>query len=67
MRYELWCGPDQLSLTFVEAGAVETHKQEGILEPGAERIWSVDADSWNEANALYHAFMGWEPYQPMSE
>jgi len=28
-------------------------------------IWTVKAETYLEAMALYHAHMGWEPYQPM--
>lgn len=67
MRYELWGTPDRTSLSFTEANAVEVHKQQGAIEPEAEFIWSVDAESDNEAMTLYHEYMGWEPYKPMDE
>lgn len=67
MRYELWGTPDQTSLTFTGADAISEYKRQGVIEPEAEFIWAVEADSDNEAMALYHEHMGWEPYKPMQK
>jgi hypothetical protein len=34
-------------------------------EDNCELIWSIEADSWEEANQKYHTLQGWEPYKPM--
>lgn len=67
MRYELWGTPDRTSLTFTGAEAISNYKRQGAVEPDAKLIWTVDADSYNEASTLYHEYMGWEPYRPMDE
>lgn len=67
MKYELWGTPDRTSLTFTGSDAIDEHKRQGAIEPEAEFIWAVDADTWNEAATLYHEHMGWEPYKPMEE
>ena len=28
-------------------------------------VWTVDADTYDEAMTKYHRHMGWEPYVPM--
>jgi hypothetical protein len=67
MRYELWRHEDEaISLSFF---AVDENYdlQRRLLEPGAEFIWAVEAETYNEAMARYHEFMGWEPYKPMDD
>ena len=32
-----------------------------------ERVWSMEAASWNEAMAAWHERQGFEPYKPMAE
>jgi hypothetical protein len=67
MSYELWGTPDRTSLTFSGADAISEYKRQGAIEPEAEFIWAVEADSDNEAMTLYHEHMGWEPYKLMEK
>ena len=67
MRYELWGTPDRTSLVFTGADAIDGYKRQGAIEPDAELIWGVDADSWKEASTLYHQYMGWELYKPVDD
>lgn len=30
-----------------------------------ELVWIIEADSWEDANILYHEMQGWERYQSM--
>jgi hypothetical protein len=68
MRYELWRHADEeaVSLSFI---AVDENYdlQRRLLEPGAEFVWAVEADTYNGAMESYHNFMGWEPYKPMGD
>lgn len=60
MLYEIW--KSSSSSTFIPSD----HNQKDILlEPDAEFIGNIEADSWEEAMTKYHEFMGWEPYKPM--
>jgi hypothetical protein len=68
MKYELWRSEDDLGgeLTFFPVN--ETYeRQTQLLEPGAELIWTVEADSYNEAMRLYYEHMDWGPYKPMDD
>lgn len=67
MRYGLWSADQGSSLTFIPMDAYEEVLQQGILETDAQLIWTVEADSWEVASALYHEYMGWESYQERNE
>jgi hypothetical protein len=62
-RYELWHSAADGEYTFFPADAAALHPDRGA---GARLIWTVDAASWEEAQAKKHEFLGWEPYQPMT-
>lgn len=59
MMYEHWTGGD-VGSTFIPAD----HEQKDFLTRGSVKAWEVEANSWDEAMALYHEHMGWEPYVP---
>lgn len=60
VRHELWKEPDGFS--FFAAYNAEARK---LLDPDAVLVWSCMASTWEEANALKHRHLGWEPYRPM--
>ena len=70
MRYELWKNEDEIGVgwTFMPVD----HQYEAFLrykekfEPSSRLVWSVEAETRDEAVALYHQFMGWEQHEPMS-
>ena len=31
-----------------------------------ELLWTIEADTWEEAMQKYHTFQGWEPYKPIT-
>ena len=65
MRWELWelREGDGNVLTFVPD---EEGKEQALADvPGATLVWSVEADSWNEAHGLWYAYMDWGPYIPL--
>jgi len=35
------------------------------LEDDAKLVWSVEAESWDEAQTKKHEYLGWEPYKPI--
>ena len=67
MKYELWGTPDRTSLTFTGADAVYCYKKQGAIEPEAELLWTVEANTDNEAMTLYYEYMGWESYKPFGD
>lgn len=58
MKFELW----QAGTTFT-LFQLGDEKNAALLEPEAKCIHTFEAGSWNEAQKLKHAFLGWEPYR----
>ena len=61
MKYELWRSDSESSYTFIAAGHAE---QAGGLPSDAILIWTVEANTWEDARRQQHEFLGWEPYEP---
>ena len=59
-KYELW--QESSGYSFFPESSESARR---LLEPGATLIWSVEAESWDEAQTKKHEFLGWEPYKPM--
>jgi hypothetical protein len=58
-RFELWkVGTGHAFFPVTNEAA---HK---LLPPGAKLVWTVEAESWDEARARMHRFLGWQPYKP---
>ena len=50
----------------LHAGVEQLRLSGGALMPDCpELIWTIDAETWEEAMAKYHELQGWEPYRPM--
>ncbi len=64
MKYELWHSATENAFTFFPS---ESSPTQGALEPDARQLWTVEAATWNEAQAKKHEFLGWEPYIPMED
>ena len=68
-KYELWkeVDDDAEALTFVEVNEDYERVLKMLVEPGAELIWTVEADTDNEAMQLYYDHMDWGTYKPMTD
>jgi hypothetical protein len=62
MKYELWQSDSESSYSFFASG---DKANADMLPIDARLIWTVEADSWEEACRRQHEFLGWEPYKPM--
>lgn len=60
-KYELWHSEQEVSYTFCAAGRAH----QAVLPADARCIWTVEADSWEEAATQRNIYLGWEPYKPM--
>ena len=60
MKYELW--KESNSYSFFPTDNVSMR---ALLGSQAVLLWTVEAESWNEAQSKKHEFLGWEPYRPM--
>lgn len=71
--YECWAVPEEdqdpdegaTALTFTTPENALAMKAKGLMEPGEIPVYSVRADSWDEAMTIHHEVQGWEPYKPM--
>lgn len=63
-KYELWHSEQEGSLAFFEAS---DERGRDLIPDDAQLILVVEAESWEEAQAKKHDFLGWEPYKPMNE
>jgi hypothetical protein len=58
MRFTAW-GKDGYAHTLIE-GAGPPRFADGTTDDDAsELIWTIEADSWTEANTKYHDLQGW--------
>jgi len=60
VHYELW--QDEDGLSFFPENSDSFRK---LLSANARLIWSCEARSWHEAQALKHEHLGWEAYRPL--
>ncbi|MCW4238843.1 MAG: hypothetical protein G8D90_04355 [gamma proteobacterium symbiont of Clathrolucina costata] len=65
IKYEAWV--DDESVTFATSEAIEYQKAKGLLGNNLKLLHVVEADTPEEAMAVHHIKMGWEPYKPMGE
>jgi hypothetical protein len=62
MLYELWHSESDSCHTFFPS-----NQHPGDLPEDARLIRTVEASTWEEAQAAKHDILGWEPYRPMPE
>lgn len=61
MKYELWQSLDG-DYSFFPTDNVSA---KALLEPDDTLIWSVEANSWEEACQAQYTYLGWGQYKPM--
>ena len=63
MIYTAW-GQDGQANTF-HPGTERPRFSDGRFQDDCEElIWTIEADTWEEAMTKYHELQGWEPYVP---
>ena len=65
MRYEEW--RDAEGLLFVPDDEEKANKLRISCPNGAELVWWVEAESFEDALRAQHEHHGWDPYVPMPE
>ena len=63
MRYEEWA--DDETAVLLPDDANKNRKLSIALLGVPKLVWSVEADSWEEACNAQHEHHGWEPYVPI--
>lgn len=63
MKYELWESIEGGGYSFFPA---DNASARALLEPDDRLIWTVEANSWEEASQAQYNYLGWGQYKPMS-
>jgi hypothetical protein len=63
--YEAWGAEGQVALLL--KGQAEEYKRKGLLSHDAELLYTIDADTMEEASAIHNLRMGFGPYDPMGD
>ena len=63
--FEAWV--DDESVTFAKPDAIEYQKLNNMLGNNLKLLHVVEADTPEEAMAVHHIKMGWDPYSPAGE
>jgi len=61
--YEAWS--DDEGVTFSTVEGIKEQKEKGLLSANAKLLHTIEAETYEEAMAMHHEKMGWEPYKPM--
>lgn len=64
-RFEAWA--DDEGITFATIEGIQWQKEHALLGKNLRLLHIVEADTPEEAMAVHHIKMGWEPYKPMGE
>jgi hypothetical protein len=65
--YEVWQDDGGRETTFATVESLEDLRTKGLLSPNAQFLYRIEAHSQEEAMAIHHLRMGWEPYVPVGE
>jgi len=63
--FEAWRDPSDGSVAFAPRREIHQLRTKGLLSPDAVRLYAVEAATYEEAMAVHHLRMGWEPYRPV--
>jgi hypothetical protein len=61
-QFEAWRTEDGVVLGTLSSIAEQRAK--GLLSSSAQHLYSISACTWEEAQAIHHLRMGFEPYKP---
>jgi hypothetical protein len=65
--YTVWSSKDGGEITMV-AGEDRPKFAGGSLQPNCVvLLWRIEAATFEEASAIHHLRMGWDPYKPMGK
>ena len=65
--YEAWIDEVERCVTLGDLENIQWQLSHGALKTTARLLHRFEADTVEEANAVLHIKMGWEPYVPMGE
>jgi hypothetical protein len=60
-------GREGLAHTLIGGPGPPRYADGTLMEDCPDLIWTIEADSWEDAMQRYHELQGWKPYVPMGE
>ncbi len=63
--FEAWANEDRTEVAFWPRSAIERNSP--AFAGMVHRLFSIEADTYEEAMAVYYVRMGFEPYRPEGE
>ena len=67
IKYEAWDSEEDGVIAFAPADAMAREKDRGQLGKNAKLLYTFEAATFEEALAVHHIRMGWEPFKPMGD
>jgi len=61
-RFEAW--RTENGATLGTTSSIAEQRSKGLLDAEAEHLYTIEAYTWEEASAIHHLRMGFEPYKP---
>ena len=65
--YSVWSNKDGDKNTMISGEGHPKAVDGSLLSDCEVLLWRIEAATWEEASAIHHLRMGWEPYRPMGE
>ena len=65
--YEAWHDPDEHVYSCGTTEQMEASRRRGVLGPRSSLLYSFEAGTHEEAQAIHSLRMGWRPYRPEGE
>ncbi|HME89834.1 MAG TPA: hypothetical protein VKE49_00310, partial [Myxococcaceae bacterium] len=66
-NWEAWQSPDGLEITLAKAEEIPDMREKRLLGASAQLLYRFEAATYEEAQAIHHLRMGWEPYNPLGD
>lgn len=63
-EYEVW--KDESGVTLSTSEGIKEQKQQGLLSDSADHLYTIEADSYEDAMKVHYEKMGWGEYKPMA-
>ena len=67
MRFEAWSSANGTEVCVATEAQARELRAAKSLGDYPKLMYSIEASTWEEAMAVHHIRMGWEPYQPSGE
>lgn len=64
-RYQAWSSFEDDSIICGTVAQIAEYRRRGQLDAAAELLYAFEASTHEEAQAIHHLRMGWEPYRPV--